>query len=160
MTLCVCKLLHQLRLHANGTIYKDKYAGWYCTPDETFLTDSQLKEENGQKFSIESGHPVEWSEEENYMFRLSKYRDDVIRWAEKELVDEIGMYDGEASHSNLTFFSISAIAFGQRNFKRFYWTLYKNHCLMYQSPDPLHVYIGEFVCQTMSHIQFMCGWMR
>lgn len=73
-----------LKLYDNGTIYKAKYSGWYCTPDETFLTESQLKEENGTKFSIESGHPVEWCEEENYMFPLSKYHDEVIRWLDKE----------------------------------------------------------------------------
>ncbi|KAJ6634198.1 Methionine--tRNA ligase, mitochondrial [Pseudolycoriella hygida] len=77
-----------LKLYGKGTIYKDKYAGWYCIPDETFLTESQLKEANGTKVSIESGHPVEWSEEINYVFRLSAYQEEVIRWADKE--DRIG----------------------------------------------------------------------
>lgn len=35
------------------------------------------------KVSIESGHPVEWTEEENYLFKLSKFQDDVIRWVEQ-----------------------------------------------------------------------------
>ncbi|XP_053670317.1 methionine--tRNA ligase, mitochondrial [Anopheles nili] len=68
-------------LVASDSIYSASYAGWYCVPDETFLTDSQLKEnEQGEKFSLESGHPVEWTEEENYMFRLSRYQDDVRHW--------------------------------------------------------------------------------
>ncbi|XP_312573.5 methionine--tRNA ligase, mitochondrial [Anopheles gambiae] len=68
-------------LAASDSIYSASYSGWYCVPDETFLTDSQLKEnERGEKCSLESGHPVEWTEEENYMFRLSRYQDDVRHW--------------------------------------------------------------------------------
>ena len=69
-------------LKENGHIYSANYQGWYCVSDETFLTDSQLRldETNGQRYSLESGHPVEWTEEQNYMFRLSKFQDDVIYW--------------------------------------------------------------------------------
>lgn len=53
--------------------------------DESFLTESQLKTlENGQKVSLESGHSVEWTEETNYMFRLEKYRNDILYWAKNE----------------------------------------------------------------------------
>lgn len=71
-------------LKSQNAIYKDKYSGWYCVQDETFLTDSQLKIVNDERFSVESGHPVEWTEEENYMFKLSEYQDDVIYWAKHE----------------------------------------------------------------------------
>lgn len=71
-------------LKSQNAIYKDNYSGWYCVQDETFLTESQLKTVNGEKFSIESGHPVEWTVEENYMFKLSDYQDDVIYWAKGE----------------------------------------------------------------------------
>uniref|UniRef100_A0A182QE22 Methionine--tRNA ligase, mitochondrial n=1 Tax=Anopheles farauti TaxID=69004 RepID=A0A182QE22_9DIPT len=68
-------------LVSSGSIYSSSYSGWYCVPDETFLTDNQLKEnERGEKCSAESGHPVEWTEEQNYMFRLSRYQDDVRHW--------------------------------------------------------------------------------
>lgn len=68
-------------LEASGSIYSANYAGWYCVPDETFLTESQLKEnDRGEKCSLESGHPVEWTEEQNYMFRLGKYQDEVRYW--------------------------------------------------------------------------------
>ncbi|XP_050101305.1 methionine--tRNA ligase, mitochondrial [Anopheles aquasalis] len=68
-------------LDASGSIYSANYAGWYCVPDETFLTESQLKEnERGEKCSLESGHPVEWTEEQNYMFRLSQYQEEVRYW--------------------------------------------------------------------------------
>lgn len=63
-------------------IYSDNYQGWYCVSDETFLTESQLRldEASGQRFSLESGHPVEWTEEQNYMFRLSKLQSEVLYW--------------------------------------------------------------------------------
>lgn len=32
------------------------------------------------KVSAESGHPVEWSEEQNYVFRLSSFQDDLKYW--------------------------------------------------------------------------------
>ncbi|XP_058453829.1 methionine--tRNA ligase, mitochondrial-like [Malaya genurostris] len=68
-------------LEATGNIYSAQYSGWYCIPDETFLTESQLKEnDQGIKVSAESGHPVEWTEEKNFMFRLNCYQDDVVHW--------------------------------------------------------------------------------
>uniref|UniRef100_A0A182IYZ3 Methionine--tRNA ligase, mitochondrial n=1 Tax=Anopheles atroparvus TaxID=41427 RepID=A0A182IYZ3_ANOAO len=76
-------------LVSSDSVYSASYAGWYCVPDETFLTDSQLKEnERGEKCSSESGHPVEWTEEQNYMFRLSRFQDDVRYWV-KSLDDRI-----------------------------------------------------------------------
>lgn len=69
------------QLKENDKIYSTTYGGWYCVSDETFLTDSQLKENpNGVKVSAESGHSVEWTEEENYMFKLSKLQEDVLYW--------------------------------------------------------------------------------
>lgn len=72
-------------LKSKNAIYKDKYSGWYCVQDETFLSESQLHtdQSSGKKFSLESGHPVELSEEENYMFKLRDYQDDVIYWAKQ-----------------------------------------------------------------------------
>lgn len=82
--LIICTI--QNNLQSKDNIYKANYSGWYCVPDEMFLTDSQLKDKEGSpgvKVSIESGHPVEWTEEENYMFKLSKYQDDVIYWVKQ-----------------------------------------------------------------------------
>lgn len=51
--------------------------------DETFLSDKEIKTlENGQKISEESGHPVEWTDEFNYMFKLSQFQESIIKWAE------------------------------------------------------------------------------
>ncbi|XP_068153424.1 LOW QUALITY PROTEIN: methionine--tRNA ligase, mitochondrial [Drosophila tropicalis] len=74
------------KLHDNGHIYSAAYSGWYCVSDEVFLTDSQLRldEASGMRYSLESGHPVEWTEETNYMFRLSQFQDDVRYWVKQE----------------------------------------------------------------------------
>jgi methionyl-tRNA synthetase len=72
-------------LNSQNAIYKAKYAGYYCLSDETFLTASQLNtDEKGNKFSLESSHPAEWIEEENYMFKLNEFQEDVLYWAKQE----------------------------------------------------------------------------
>lgn len=59
------------KLYDQGDIYKGEYKGYYCTPDETFWTESQLVDGN----CPECGRDVEYQEEETYFFRLSKYED-------------------------------------------------------------------------------------
>ncbi|CAG7731979.1 unnamed protein product [Allacma fusca] len=76
-------------LNARGHIYKQDYEGWYSVADETFLPDFHVLDAVGKdgqpiKVSAESGHPVEWCKEENYMFRLSKFIPDILRWIESE----------------------------------------------------------------------------
>lgn len=72
-------------LQDSGHIYKAKYQGWYCVSDETFLTDLQLIEKpDGTRVSVESGHPVEWTEETNYMFKMSSFQDKIIHWIENK----------------------------------------------------------------------------
>ena len=58
----------------NGDLYEATYRGYYCRSDESFLTASQIYEENGQLLSKESQNPVELVEERNWMFRLQKYK--------------------------------------------------------------------------------------
>lgn len=72
------------RLHERGYIYKREYSGFYCVPDETFLTESQLTtNQAGEKISAESGHPVEWTQEENYMFKLGSLQEGIIAWLKR-----------------------------------------------------------------------------
>lgn len=52
-------------------IYKDTYSGWYCTGDEAFFTEAEVKANNG--VCPNHNRPYEKIEEENYFFRLSKY---------------------------------------------------------------------------------------
>nr|XP_026489595.1 methionine--tRNA ligase, mitochondrial [Vanessa tameamea] len=65
-------------------IYKAKYAGWYSVNDEAFVPESHTREEmtkDGKiKVSVESGHQLEWTEETNYMFRLSAFKTHLQEW--------------------------------------------------------------------------------
>ncbi|HET8998381.1 MAG TPA: methionine--tRNA ligase [bacterium] len=64
-----------------GAIYKGTYEGWYCTSCEAFYTEDELLE--GQLCPIHK-RPVQWTAEENYLFRLSQYRDWILRKIEGE----------------------------------------------------------------------------
>ena len=61
------------KMYEKGDIYKGTYKGKYCTPCESFWTESQLV--NG--CCPDCGRPVVDAEEEAYFFRLSKYADRV-----------------------------------------------------------------------------------
>ncbi|XP_015188249.1 PREDICTED: methionine--tRNA ligase, mitochondrial isoform X3 [Polistes dominula] len=76
-------------LDTKGYIYLGKYSGWYCTSDEAFLTNIELDEitdASGKKIKVskESGHSVEWTEEDNYKFRLSNLKDELKYWIKKD----------------------------------------------------------------------------
>lgn len=68
------------RLMEKGDIYKGKYEGWYCVPDETFFRESEVTD--GLCPNPECRRPVQWVEEETYYFRLSAYQDRLIEWIE------------------------------------------------------------------------------
>ena len=59
------------KMYDKGDIYKGTYKGKYCTPCESFWTESQLKD----GCCPDCGRPVVDAEEEAYFFRLSKYAD-------------------------------------------------------------------------------------
>ena len=63
------------KLYDQGDIYKGAYEGLYCTPCESFWTESQL-DENG--CCPDCGRPVQPAKEEAYFFKLSKYADRLI----------------------------------------------------------------------------------
>ncbi|NLL65866.1 MAG: methionine--tRNA ligase, partial [Clostridiaceae bacterium] len=63
------------KLYDKGDIYLGEYEGWYCTPCESFWTESQL--EDG--VCPDCGREVEKSKESSYFFRLSKYQDRIIQ---------------------------------------------------------------------------------
>ncbi len=66
------------KMYEKGDIYKGKYVGKYCTPCESFWTESQLV--NGK--CPDCGRDVIDAEEEAYFFRLSKYADRVLKLLE------------------------------------------------------------------------------
>ena len=66
------------QLYDQGDIYKGYYEGWYCTPCETFFTEKQLVDGK----CPDCGRPVEWTKEEAYFFKLSKYQDRLLKYIE------------------------------------------------------------------------------
>lgn len=67
------------RMNASGDIYLDSYSGWYSVRDERFFTSDELEERaDGTRYSIETGTPVTWTEEQTYFFRLSAYADRLL----------------------------------------------------------------------------------
>jgi methionyl-tRNA synthetase len=66
-------------MNAAGDIYLDSYAGWYSIRDERFFADDELElRDDGIRYSVETGTPVTWTEEETYFFRLSAYADRLL----------------------------------------------------------------------------------
>lgn len=66
------------KLYDQGDIYKGHYEGWYCTPCESFFTETQLVDGK----CPDCGRPVELTKEEAYFFRMSKYQDKLIKYIE------------------------------------------------------------------------------
>ena len=62
------------KLYDQGDIYKGYYEGWYCTPDESFWTESQVVDGK----CPDCGRPVIRAKEEAYFFKMSKYADRLI----------------------------------------------------------------------------------
>ena len=74
---CVQKIFE--RLYKQGDIYKGEYKGLYCTPCESFWTETQLI--NGK--CPDCGREVHEVSEEAYFFKLSKYQDRLIKYYEE-----------------------------------------------------------------------------
>lgn len=65
-------------MQASGDLYLDRYEGWYSVRDEAFYDEKELVDgEGGQKLSPQ-GTPVEWTAEETWFFRLSKYQQPLL----------------------------------------------------------------------------------
>ncbi|PWN37681.1 uncharacterized protein FA14DRAFT_166767 [Meira miltonrushii] len=71
------------QLLRDGFIYKGTHSGWYSVVDEAFYTQTQVKqseEDSKLMVSIETGNVVEWTEEENFKFRLSLFEEPIRTW--------------------------------------------------------------------------------
>ena len=64
------------KFYEQGDIYKGAYHGWYCTPCESFWTESQLKDGK----CPDCGREVHVAEEEAYFFKMSKYADALMEY--------------------------------------------------------------------------------
>lgn len=67
------------KLYDQEDIYKGEYEGWYCTPCESFFTETQVVDGK----CPDCGRPVQRSKEEAYFFRMSKYQDRLLRYIEE-----------------------------------------------------------------------------
>ena len=65
-------------MEANGDLYLDRYEGWYSVRDEAFYDESELTMGEGGERVSPQGTPVEWTVEESWFFRLSKYQEPLL----------------------------------------------------------------------------------
>jgi methionyl-tRNA synthetase len=72
-----CQKLWQ-RMEAAGDIYLAKYAGWYSVRQEAYFDEKETTVGDDKVRREPLGSPVEWTEEETYFFRLSKYQDKLL----------------------------------------------------------------------------------
>ncbi len=69
------------KILASGDIYKGHYEGWYCTPCESFWTETQLIENK----CPDCKRDVELVKEESYFFKMSKYADLLLKYIDENL---------------------------------------------------------------------------
>ncbi|MBM6774975.1 methionine--tRNA ligase [Olsenella profusa] len=73
------------RMREAGYIYKGSYDGWYCVPEETYFTETQVNkadEERGTKgehLCPDCGRPLERVQEESWFFKLSAFQEPLLR---------------------------------------------------------------------------------
>ena len=67
------------KFYEKGDIYKGHYEGWYCTPCESFFTNTQAQDGK----CPDCGRPVTSAKEEAYFFRMSKYADRLMQHIEE-----------------------------------------------------------------------------
>lgn len=70
------KLLESKSPDGQTAIYKGKYGGWYCQPCEVFKDEAELKQPGN--ICPDHDRPCEWTEEENYFFRLSAFQNALL----------------------------------------------------------------------------------
>ncbi len=86
---CVQKVFKQL--YDQGDIYKGTYEGWYCTPCESFWTESQLKDGK----CPDCGREVKLTKENAYFLKLSKYQKQLEEYLSdhKDLMQPVTRYN-------------------------------------------------------------------
>lgn len=81
------------KFYDQGDIYKGEYKGLYCTPCESFWTESQLVDGK----CPDCGREVKEAREEAYFFRMSKY----AKWLEKYIESHPGFIEPEARKNEI-----------------------------------------------------------
>ena len=86
-------------MQASDDLFLDRYEGWYSVRDEAYYDEKELiAGEGGEKLSPQ-GTPVEWTVEESWFFRLSKYQDWLI-----ELNETPGFLEPESRRNEVLSF--------------------------------------------------------
>jgi methionyl-tRNA synthetase len=70
----VLELIRRIQERIPDDIYLGEHAGWYCQNEETFIPENQVRDKRD-----ESGHPVEWTTEKNFFFKLSRYAEPLLQ---------------------------------------------------------------------------------
>ena len=83
---------------AAGDLYLDRYEGWYSVRDEAYYDESELSGEGEDRLSPQ-GTPVEWTVEESWFFRLSRYQDKLL-----ELLRSPGFCEPESRRNEMIAF--------------------------------------------------------
>lgn len=74
------------RMKESGYIYKGSYDGWYCVPEETYFTETQVRHADeerhteGQHLCPDCGRPLERVSEESWFFKLSEFQDRLLKF--------------------------------------------------------------------------------
>ena len=86
---CVQKIMQ--KLYDQGDIYKGQYEGWYCTPCESFWTESQLVDGK----CPDCGREVKLTKEDAYFLKLSKYQKQLEDYLKEnpELMQPVSRYN-------------------------------------------------------------------
>lgn len=69
-----------LDLLQKGDIYKDKYEGWYCIPDEAYITDKNISKDDSAPICPTCGRLTTFISEESYFFALSNYQEKLLKF--------------------------------------------------------------------------------
>jgi methionyl-tRNA synthetase len=73
------------RMKESGYLYKGSYDGWYCVPEETYFTETQVTKSDeehhteGQHLCPDCRRPLERVQEESYFFKLSAFQDRLLK---------------------------------------------------------------------------------
>ncbi len=69
-------------LYEKGWLYKASYEGWYCIHEETYYTESEIEDIDGQKCCPECKRPLRYNSdgEENWFFKLSEFGDRLLTY--------------------------------------------------------------------------------
>lgn len=72
------------RMKESGYLYKGSYDGWYCVPEETYFTETQVEKSDdekgtkGEHLCPDCGRPLQRVQEESYFFKLSAFQDRLL----------------------------------------------------------------------------------